>query len=222
MSDVEQPQDRSSLPPIAAAPRWVLWGAGAVVVATLVGAALSPYLAVHQPLWLLALNPWPRHQILVAPHVPFTPFVALVTARSLFTCVVAYELGKHYGSRGTAYIAGRSPETGRALVLFEQLFGRFSSVLLVVAPGLLTSVLAGTSGVTRLHTLALSGVGIAVWASIYHRVGGVLAPWTAPVLAFLREHVLEATLVAVASVLVYQAWTHRRVRSRPRRDNDEH
>lgn len=216
MSDVEQPRPSSSLPPIAAAPRWLLWAAGAIVVATLVGAALSPYLAVHQPLWLLALNPWPRHQILVAPHISFVLFVALVTVRSLFTCLIAYELGKHYGARGTAFIAGRSPETGRTLVLFEQLFGRFSSVLLVVAPGLLTAALAGTSGVKRLHTLVLSALGIGVWASIYHRVGGFLAPWTAPLLGFLREHVLEATLVAAALVFIYQAWTHRRARSRPR------
>src|SRR5947209_6911595 len=125
MSDLEQPKPVPTLPPIAAAPRWLLWAAGVLVLATLVGAALSPFLAVHEPLWLLALNPWPRHQILVAPHIAFTPFVALVTARSLCTCVIAYELGKHYGARGTAYIAGRSPETGRTLILFEQLFGRF-------------------------------------------------------------------------------------------------
>jgi membrane protein DedA with SNARE-associated domain len=221
MSDVEQPKATASLPPIAAAPRWVLWAAGAIVVATLVGAALSPYLAVHHPLWLLALNPWQRHQILVAPRIAFVPFVALVTVRNLFTCLVAYALGKHYGARGTAYIVGHSPETGRTLVLFEQLFGRFSSVLLVVVPGLMTSVLAGTSGLTRLYTLALSGLGIAVWAGINHRVGGVLAPWTGPLLDFLREHVLEATLVAVALVFLYQAWTRRRVRSRPRQDEDE-
>jgi membrane protein DedA with SNARE-associated domain len=221
MSDVEQSKPASRPPPIAAGPRWVLWAAGAVVVATFVGAALSPYLAVHQPLWLLALNPWPRHQILVAPHIAFAPFVAVVTLRSLFTCLVAYELGKHYGARGTAYIAGRSPETGRTLVLFEQLFGRFSSVLLVVVPGLMTSVLAGTSGVTRLYTLALSGFGLGVWAAINHRVGGVLAPWTAPVLGFLREHVLEATVAAIALALIYQAWTHRRARRRPRQDREQ-
>jgi hypothetical protein len=195
MSDVDPSMPGPSLPPLAAAPRWLLWAAGALVLATLVGAALSPFLAVHEPLLLLALNPWPRHQILVAPHIAFAPFVALVTARSLCTCLVAYELGKYYGARGTAYIAGRSPETGRTLMLFEQLFGRFSSVLLVVVPGLMTSALAGTSGVTRLHTLALSALGLGVWASINHRVGGVLAPWTAPLLGFLRGHIAASAAV---------------------------
>jgi membrane protein DedA with SNARE-associated domain len=208
--------DSESLPtaPLTAAhkpaPTWLLWAAGSVVLATGFGAALAPYLLVHHPLWLLALNPWPRHQILVAPHSELAPFLVTVTVRSLFTCWVSYELGKHYGVRGTALLEGRAPDFGRSLRTMEHWFGRFSGVLLVVMPGWLTSALGGMAGVTRLTTLSLSGLGVLAWAAINHHLGGWLEPWTRPMMQFLREHMLAACLVCAASVLLYQLYVRRK------------
>jgi hypothetical protein len=194
------------------APAWLLWTAGALVVATVIGAAFAPYLVVHHPFWLLALNPWPRHQILVAPRSAFLPFVALVTARGLLTCWVSYELGRYYGVRGTAMLEAHAPELGRMVRITERWFERFWGALLIASPGWMTSALAGTSGMTRAGTLTLNGLGLLGWASINHHVGGWLAPWTALVLQFLRDHTLAATLVCAACVLLYQWVAYRKQR----------
>jgi len=178
--------------------------------ATLLGSALAPYLVVQHPYALLALNPWPRHQILVAPRATFLPFVAVVGVRGLLSCWIAYELGKYYGPRGTAAIEGEAPNVGRFMRKIERLFGRFSLPLLFFIPGWMTCALAGTSGLSRRNALTLSTLGLMAWACVNHRLGEWLEPWTAPVVAFLREHMLSATVVCAALVVLYQLRSRRK------------
>jgi membrane protein DedA with SNARE-associated domain len=204
-------------PPVAAAPEpspvWLLGMATALVVVTMLGTALSPYLAVHHPLWLLALNPWPRHQLLVAPHTPAIPFIAIASLRGLLSCAVFYELGRHYGVRTITFLESRSPQSGRFLRAAEEAFEKFSLLLLVAAPGVLTSALAGMSGVSRLSAWLLSWFGLVIWAIANHRLGGFLAPWTAPVLAFLRDNMLLATALCTLLVVGYHVSTRRKSRA---------
>ena len=163
------------------APTWLVWAGGAIAVATGLGAALAPYLLVKHPFWLLALNPWPRHQLLVAPQVNVWPFVVIVGVRSLLSCAVSFELGRHYGVRGAALLEGHAPDFGRVLRTVEQLFGRFWALLLLLTPGWLTSALAGMSGVSRRSALLLNAAGVVGWALVNHELGGWLSPWTAPI-----------------------------------------
>lgn len=195
------------------APAWLIWAGGAIAVATALGAALAPYLLVKHPLWLLALNPWPRHQLLVAPQANVWPFVLIVGLRSLFGCVISFELGRHYGVRGAALLEGHAPDFGRVLRTVEQLFGRFWALLLLLTPGWLTSALAGMSGVSRGSALLLNAAGVVGWALVNHQLGGWLSPWTAPIVQFFRDHVLEATAVCAALVLMYQLYTRRKRRT---------
>lgn len=214
--EVIPPLPPSAEPPAKAdaAPGWLLWAAGLIVATTALGAAFAPYLIVHHPLWLLAFNPWPRHQIMVAPHAGVVPFVTVVLLRGLFTCWVSHELGKHYGLRGTALLEARAPDFGRGLRSMEQLFARFSWGLLVVVPGWMTSALAGMSGISRASTLFLSGLGLVGIAALNHQLGGWLEPWTKPILQFMRDHMLGATLVCVTLVLLYQLYAYRRRKSK--------
>src|SRR6185312_1610846 len=64
-------------------PRFLIAAGVAIAVATAVGAAFAPWLLVHHPFWLLALNPWPRHQLLVAPNAELLPFVSIVLVRGM-------------------------------------------------------------------------------------------------------------------------------------------
>jgi membrane protein DedA with SNARE-associated domain len=194
-----------------------------IAVATAVGAAFAPWLLVHHPLWLLVLNPWPRHQLLVAPNADLLPFVSIVVVRGMLSCAVAMELGRHYGTRGVALIEGRSAESGQLVRTVERLFGRFSAAFLLFTPGWFTSALAGMSGVTRLQSLTLNSVGLAGWAIVHYRVGAWLEPWTAPLMQYLREHMLVATLVCVGLVALYQGhlWRKRSLSMLPKRGSDE-
>ena len=209
------------------APRWLIAAGVAIAVATGLGAAFAPYLLVHHPFWLLALNPWPRHQLLVAPEAKIVPFVAVVVVRGMLSCAVAFEIGRSYGTRGVALIEGRSSESGRFLRAIEQLFGRFSVAFLLFTPGWFTSALAGMSGVTRTRCLTLNGLGLTGLALLNHRLGGWLEPWTAPVVDFLQQHVVAATLVCVLIVAAYQGHTlrkralRRQLQVRPIQRDDE-
>ena len=217
-SDVEPSSSAAEMVAVShgPAPTWLIWSGGAIAAATAVGAALAPYLLVNYPLWLLALNPWPRHQLLVAPQSSVWPFVLIVGLRGLFSCGVSFELGRHYGVRGAAIMEGHAPDFGRLLRTVEKLFARFWALFLVFTPGWMTSALAGMAGVSRGSALILNAVGVFGWALINHQLGGWLSPWTAPVVRFLREHMLVATALCAALVLAYQAYTHGRQRNSKR------
>lgn len=193
-------------------PVWLGWAAGLLALATAAGGIFAPYLAVNHPYWLLTLNAFPRHQILVAPHTEQVSFILLVAFRGLFTCWISYELGKHYGVRGTAAIEGRAPSFGRTLRMFEQYFGRFSLPALLFIPGFLSSSLAGMSGMSRPLVLALSLVGLLVWAWINHQLGGFLEPYTRHVMKFMTDHMLAATLICAGIVALYQLSAQRKRR----------
>jgi membrane protein DedA with SNARE-associated domain len=192
---------------------WLAWAAGTLAVMTLAGAAFMPYLAVHHPYWLLALNPWPRHQILVAPHAELGKFVALVGARGFFNCWISYELGRHYGVKGQSMLADRAPSLGQALLFVEHVFARFSGLVLLFAPGLLTSALAGISGFSRPLALLLSTVGLSGWAFVNYQLGDWLEPYTGRVLLFMRDNMVVATVICVLIAVVYKLNSHRKSRA---------
>lgn len=196
------------------APRWLIVAAAVIAAATGLGAAFAPYLLVRQPYGLLALNAWPRHQVLIAPLVPLLPFVVVVVVRGVASCAVSFELGRHYGARGTALLEGHLASSGPVVRLVERLFGRFSTLLLLLTPGWLTCALAGMSGVSRRKCLTLNTAGIAGSAVAYHQLGAWLEPWTTPFVQFLRRHMWVATGLCVMLVLVYQGYVTRKQRMR--------
>jgi membrane protein DedA with SNARE-associated domain len=189
------------------APRWLLVAAGTLAAVTLLGAALAPALALKHPLWLIALTPWPRHLILVAPHTPTLPFIAVASVRGLLACVVAYELGHHYGPRGLAYLQKHSMRASRLLRALEELFGRWAPVLLMIIPGIGTSAFAGMSRVPRALAFGLSFTGLVAWAAVNRRLGTLLAPWTVPILRFVEDNMLLVTLLCSLAVLLYHLAT---------------
>jgi membrane protein DedA with SNARE-associated domain len=166
---------------------------------------------VDYPLLLIALNPWPRHIILVASNTPIEWLVPVAALRGLCACIVAFEVGRHYGPQGIRLVERRSASLGRFVRLFERVFGWAGPVFVFFAPGPLTATLAAISGISRALTLVLSVLGLAMWAWIYHRVGDWLAPYTAVILSFFKRNMLEASLACVVLVLGYQ-WIARKRR----------
>lgn len=203
---------RVSLTPPVLGPG-ILFALGALVVSSLVGTAMAPYLAVHYPLVLVALAPLPRHLILVAPHTPIVPFVLVATLRGLLSCIVAFEVGLRYGPQGVRMFERKSPRIGGFLRYFEQVFARAAPLFLLIAPGPMTSSLSGISGISRLVTWSISAAGLSLWACVNYQLGDWLQPWTGPLLAFFQRHLLEATLGCIALVAGYQ-WLSRRRRLR--------
>jgi len=204
------PTLRPSQQPLPPLSRGLLFGIAVLFGAATLGAALAPYLAVKHPLILIALNSWPRHVILVAPHTPMIPLVLVVAFRGLFSCIIAYEVGRHYGPQGIQLFERRSPRLAGLLRAFERVFSRAAPAFLILSPGPLTSTLAAVSGNSRWTTWSLSWLGCVIWALINYQVGDWLKPWTAPILAFIQNYLLETTLACVVLVFGYQWFARKR------------
>jgi hypothetical protein len=210
-SAVEGAPDKPSRPPHPPLSRILIAGIGALFGLSTLGMAFAPYLAVRFPLLLIALNPWPRHVILVAPHTPMIPLVLIASLRGLCSAIVAYEVGIHYGPRGIELFERRSPRLANFLRAFERIFSRAAPVFLFVSPGPMTSTLAAVSGNSRLVTWGISWIGFGFWAFVNYKVGDFLKPWTAPILKFIQSYLLETTIACAVLVLGYQ-WLARKRR----------
>lgn len=205
-----EPEARPSSPPPPLG-RGLLVAIGSLVVITWLGAALVVPLSVHYPLLLIALNPWPRHIILVAPTTPIEWLVPIAALRGLCACIVSFEVGRRYGPQGIRIIERRSAGLGRFVRLAERVFGWVGPLVVFVFPSPLTSSLAAVAGTSRALTLTLSLLGFAAWAYIYHRVGDLLAPYTEAILGFFKRNMVEATLACILLVVGYQ-WIARKRR----------
>jgi membrane protein DedA with SNARE-associated domain len=161
------------------------------------------------------LSPLPRHLILVAPLVPMTPFLIVTVTRRMLSSAVGYGLGLSYGQSGLRWAHARYPRVGRLLRMLERLFTRAAPLVLFASPGPLVCALAGVARMPRWLFVPLAVAGQILRAVLEYMIGEAIVEWTAPIVAFLKEHVLEATALCVLAVVVYRviAVARRRERS---------
>jgi hypothetical protein len=210
-SGVEGAPEKPSLPVHPPLSRALIAGIGTLFGLSTLGMAFAPYLAVRHPLLLIALNPWPRHVILVAPHTPMIPLVLIAAFRGLCSAIVAYEVGIHYGPQGIELFERHSPRLANFVRAFERIFSRAAPLFLFLSPGPMTSTLAAVSGNSRIVTWGISWIGFGFWAFVNYKVGDFLKPWTAPILKFIQSYLLETTILCAVLVLGYQ-WLARKRR----------
>jgi len=210
------PTPRVSVPPPPLG-RWLSVSLAVLFGTSLLGSTLVAKLSVDHPLLLIALSPLPRHIILVAGKTPMLALVTIATIRSLLSCIVAYEIGRHYGPRAVHLFEKRSPRMGGFVRGFERIFLRAAPLFLMLSPGPLTSMLAAVSGNRRATTWTISAVGLAIWASVNYKIGDWLRPYTGAVLAFFEQHLLPITIACIVLVLGYQ-WVARQRRLRKERE----
>ena len=185
-------------------PRMLLLAAGFLLLLGSAGAVLAPYLLLHHPLLLVALAPWPRHLILVAPLADFWPFMVVGTGRAFISCALGFALGAHYGASSISFFEQRSQRLGRVAVAMTQAFGRAAHGIVLLFPGPLTAGLAAIGGMRARVALPLLWVGQTAWVYINYRLGHALAEWTRPLLELIRNHVWQATLVCAVAVGLYE------------------
>lgn len=189
----------------------LLGALGALIAAGTVGAAFAPVLAVKAPLVLIALSPLGRHLVLVAPETGMLPFVAIAAGRRLLGFGVLYYLARAYGEDSFAWVEGRYKRFGRFARRFERMFRKAGALMVLLLPGMSAPV-AGATGMPAAVYFPFATVGVVTWVSVTYLVGDALSAWTAPVLAFIRDHVLETTAACAVAVLLYQ-WRQRRRQS---------
>ncbi len=177
-----------------------------VTAANVVGTALSPYLLVKSPLLLVAMSAAAHHVALAAATVDPLPLITVATLRRTLTSVAAFGLGALYGPAAVAWLEQRYPRLARLVRLLERLFARWGVLLIVVAPVPTLSVLAGAARTRLVPFMGALVAGLALWTSVTYSVGDALSLWTDLLTAYLREHLVESTLVCVALIVLQQGY----------------
>ncbi len=192
--------------------RFIAFAAIVAVGTSVVGSALVPYLLTHAPIVLLALAPEPRHVVLTTPLLPGAVIIPVTVARRVAGLTALYFLGWAYGERAITFVEGRSGRMGRMLRWLQRTLARHGSWVVLVFPMPTVCTLAGVGNVRFSRVLVAMTLGQCFWVSLTWVFGDLAAPIVRPILAFLAAHVMEATLVCVAVVVIWQLveWTRRR------------
>ncbi|MBK6577086.1 MAG: hypothetical protein IPG17_12945 [Sandaracinaceae bacterium] len=178
----------------------------AVVLVTLttlvggVGTALSPYLLVHHPAWLVALSPDMRHIVLSATSLDLETMLLICVPRRVFGMYTAWALGAAYGAAALGFIEGRYPRVLRAVRFIERVFVRTGPLLLVVWPSYTLSSIAGVVRTPFWRFLLATCFGQLFYVLASYYFGNEISELTDAFLIWLRAHVLETTAVCVAAV----------------------
>lgn len=205
--------------------RLIVLAATVAVGTSVVGSAFSPYLLTHYPIVLLALAPEPRHVVLTAGVLDGWILVPLVVTRRVLGLLALYAFGWAFGQSAIVFIEERFGATGRFLRWCERSLARYGIGLVLVAPTPTLAVLSGMAGTSIGWTTLAMTVGQCVYVGLTFAFGSAITELTAPVLAWLAAHVVEATLACVAIVVLWQAWArwrrHRRARAAPAEPSSE-
>lgn len=194
--------------------RLVIALAIAGTVTGLIGTALSPYLLVEHPLWLIALNPDSRHLVLVANRVELWQAVLVGSLRRSFNFASTYGLAGLYGFVLITWLEKKRPWVKRVVALIERLYAYLGIWLVVLVPLYWVAVLSGIARI-RPHKYCLAiipGQIAFVLGTLWF--GGAIEQWTEPVIAFLTAHLFESTAVCVALVALQQLWSRWRKKNR--------
>ncbi|MBK8998779.1 MAG: hypothetical protein IPM35_23905 [Myxococcales bacterium] len=184
-----------------------------VALSNAVGTALSPYLVVEHPLWLVAISPEGRHVVLAAPSVPAALLVVVGTLRRLLGIVAGFGLGLLYGEAAVRWAEQRAPRFSRFILFLERMFARFGVYLLFLVPLPSIGVLAGAARTRWPWVLVAGAAGQLVWMTLTVFFGEAVSGWTRPILAFLSRHLVESTIVAATLVGLQQLVAYQKRKS---------
>lgn len=186
--------------------------------ASLLGAALLPYLLVKSPLLLVAVSATLHHIALAAASVEPLPLIVVATLRRTLTGLSAFGLGYVYGPATLGWLSSRYPRLAGLVRWLERALSRFGAVLLLFLPVPTVALLAGAARHRVPVVVGCLLVGHAVWNSAVILLGEALARFTHQLTAFLREHLLVSTLVCASLILLSRlgrrAWARRRAERR--------
>lgn len=168
--------------------------------ASIVGAALSPYLLVKSPLLLVAVSAAAHHVALAAASVEPLPLIVVATLRRTLTGLSAFGLGYVYGPATLGWLSERYPRLSGMASWLSRALHRFGTPLLLLLPVPTVALLAGGARRRLPVVAACLLVGQAVYTTVVILLGEAVAEWTHQLTAFLREHLLVSTLVCASLI----------------------
>jgi membrane protein DedA with SNARE-associated domain len=186
----------------------------AVTSIGLSGVAFAPALLTYSPLLLIAMSAIPRHLVLAAPLTDPASFMMVATLRRVIGCALLYFVGDTFGSTGLEQLERRYPKAHRFVTWIERVFARVGPLLLVIAPSLPMSALAGHARMPLWQFLPAVSIGQLFWVGLTYWLGDFLSQWTAPFTVWLSENVISTTIACIVGVAAYQLIRQRSQRKR--------
>jgi membrane protein DedA with SNARE-associated domain len=176
------------------------------------GTAFLPYLLVEHPVLLLLTSADGRNIVLLTPRLDWHVLVPLAVARRVLAMLSTYGLGILYG-RALLEAAGRRlPLVHKLMTRFERVFLRFRAPSLVLWPSYACCTIAGVTRTPLRTYLPWMALGQVVFVLFTYLVGSAASRWTELLVAWLRAHLFETTVVCLAAVAAQQlsSWLRRR------------
>ena len=171
-----------------------------------VGTVMTPALAPHHPLALIALEARDRN-LLLARHIGLAAFVLAGTARRLVSDPFFYLLGRRHGPAGVEWLERHGG--GRAVAATVRAFRRAAYPMLVIFPGAVVCTLAGDAGVPpKIFASVVILRTVAVVLAIRF-AGNVFSRPIDSVIHAFDQHLLTTSLIFVAVAGGWMLWEHR-------------
>ncbi|HEY4408918.1 MAG TPA: hypothetical protein VGO87_03475 [Acidimicrobiia bacterium] len=184
----------------------LVWPLVGFTVLGAVGTVMTPALAPHHPLALIALEARDRN-LLLARHIGLAAFLVAGTARRLVSDPFFYLLGRHHGPAGVEWLERHGG--GRAVAATVRAFRRAAYPMLVIFPGAVVCTLAGDAGVPPKVFAAVVVVRTVVVVLAIRFAGNAFGRPIDSVLHAFDQHMLAASLLFVVAVGGWMLWEHR-------------
>lgn len=182
---------------------------------SILGTALSPYLAVRHPLGLLALNADARHLVLVAAGVDPVVALPIAVVRRTLGMFSTYAFGAIWGFAVVRWAGRRWRWLGQMMDWLTRIFTRLGLMVLVIIPSYTLCLLAGSSRMPWRRVLAAISVGQVITSVALLWFGDLISGWTQVIIRFFEDHLVASTAVAVVLVVAQQIVQRRGGRRSP-------
>jgi hypothetical protein len=182
----------------------------AFAITSTVGNAIAPTLLVESPLALAVLSPRTRWMLLASPKLDALTFYGIPLLRAALFLLLWYLFGRHYGKRAVRWLHDRLPGRGqRILAGVERVFRRWWILLVPVAPGNATALLAGAHRIPVVAVVTLGLVGVGTRLVLVRTLADVIRGPLLDVLDWVGRNQLWLTAVSIAVVAVTMLWARR-------------
>ena len=175
----------------------------ALSIAGILAAALTPLLVRDHPLLLILLESRNRYLLLVAGKVGVAEFIVVAVIRRFASDPFFYLLGRWYGDAARGWVARGWGGGARMAQVVERLFRRVAGITVLLFPGALVCVLAGSTGMSPRRFVTLNLIGSLVTVVGLRLLADVAA---GPLDVIVRFNDRNAGWLTVAFVVATVAW----------------
>ncbi|MDQ6726508.1 MAG: hypothetical protein M3066_10145 [Actinomycetota bacterium] len=182
---------------------WLVVPIGIVTALGVIGSALTPTLAAHHPLVLIALEARDRN-LLLARHVAFPTYFLVGSLRRFSSDPLYFLLGRRYGDAAVRWLERQG---GGAIVrVTEAAFRKAAYPMLVIFPGAVVCALAGDVGIAPGVFVTLTVLRTFAAVALIRVLSDAFSGPVDAVLHFFDRTSLPATVVSVVLVGAWLVW----------------